>query len=159
MQECRFNLFTPHICRKFATNTIPRALRWHYSTGPDNSGVGDARANACEIVAWRFLTRLSEREAVEFCLYEIPDPKQKSVFLRDAPDLGESNERTALLPSSSSGEAPGSRPDTLRGASQRRTQLIQSLSKLLTTGRHTYNMALNQYINSQECKQPHPDMR
>ncbi|ETS83610.1 hypothetical protein PFICI_05486 [Pestalotiopsis fici W106-1] len=106
------------------------ALRWHYSTGPDSSGVGDARANACEIVAWRFLTRLSEREAVEFCLYEIPDPKQKSIFLRNAPDLGESNERTALLPSSSSNEHPGSRPDTLRGASQRRTQLIQSLSKL-----------------------------
>lgn len=29
------------------------------------------RANACEIVAWRFLARQSERDAVDYCLYEI----------------------------------------------------------------------------------------
>lgn len=51
------------------------ALKWHYghysSMGSDK-GLMDARANSCEIVAWRFLTHLSEREAVDFCLYEIP---------------------------------------------------------------------------------------
>ncbi|KAI4601024.1 hypothetical protein KJ359_012211 [Pestalotiopsis sp. 9143b] len=118
------------------------ALRWHYGTGPDNTGLGDARANACEIVAWRFLTRLSEREAVEFCLYEIPDPRHKSVLARNAPDLGESNERTALLQSSSSNghdhASEHHRQDVIKGGSQRRTQLIQSLSKL------TMSMTLDQ---------------
>ena len=51
-----------------------RALRWHYSVQSDLKGLTEARANACEIVAWRYLTRLSEREAVDLCLFEIPDP-------------------------------------------------------------------------------------
>lgn len=48
------------------------ALKWHYGAASDDRGVSEARASACEIVAWRFLTHLSEREAVDFCLYEIP---------------------------------------------------------------------------------------
>lgn len=34
--------------------------------------MNETRANACEIVAWRFLARISERDAVEYCLYELP---------------------------------------------------------------------------------------
>lgn len=75
---------------------------------------------------------MSEREAVEFCLYEIPDATERDVANRDTPDSGESNERTALLgssrPTSSSGS--DSRPSNLLAGSQRRTQLMQSLSKL-----------------------------
>ncbi|CRJ99956.1 hypothetical protein BN1723_008722, partial [Verticillium longisporum] len=54
------------------------ALRWHYATEGDsyNRNLAEARADACEIVAWRFLTRLSEREAVAFCLYDIPDNQE-----------------------------------------------------------------------------------
>ncbi|KAK6087579.1 ion transporter [Seiridium cupressi] len=123
-----------HLAARVTNPTIVNALlalRWHYGTGPDERGLGDARANACEIVAWRFLTRLSEREAVEFCLYEIPDPEEASIASRDAPDRGESNERTALLSSSTTPtDDPETRPGTLRAGSQRRSQLMQSLSRL-----------------------------
>ncbi|KAJ6780349.1 hypothetical protein PWT90_06544 [Aphanocladium album] len=36
--------------------------------------LSESRSAACEIVAWRFLARLSDADAVRFCLYEIPDP-------------------------------------------------------------------------------------
>ncbi|KAK8029109.1 ion transporter [Apiospora marii] len=114
------------------------ALRWHYGMSNDGRGLGEARANACEIVAWRFLTRLSEREAVEYCLYEIPDPSEScgSFQQGDCADQGESNERTALLGGGSSTERPRSRRrsehDSSSGkmGSQRRSQLLQSISKL-----------------------------
>ncbi|KAI1804965.1 hypothetical protein F4811DRAFT_570602 [Daldinia bambusicola] len=112
------------------------ALRWHYGSISDGRGVGEARANACEIVAWRFLTRLSEREAVEFCLYEIPDSTQKDTPAPEEPaDGGESNERTALLHRPSRSPSPDRRSDS-RFGSARRSQLIQSISKL-TMSRHT----------------------
>ncbi|KAI0600080.1 ion transporter [Biscogniauxia sp. FL1348] len=109
------------------------ALRWHYGAVNDGRGVSEARANACEIVAWRFLTRLSEREVVEFCLYEIPDgcndrtPAANEVGL----EAGESHEQTALLaspsgfPHDTERESAHSRSGTLR-----RNQLFQSVSKL-----------------------------
>ncbi|RDA85915.1 hypothetical protein CP532_2696 [Ophiocordyceps camponoti-leonardi (nom. inval.)] len=50
-----------------------RALRWHYAADHAHVGLNQTRSNACEIVAWRFLARLSEQEAMDFCLYEIPD--------------------------------------------------------------------------------------
>ncbi|KAL1888105.1 hypothetical protein Sste5346_009792 [Sporothrix stenoceras] len=52
------------------------ALKWHYGAASGDRSLCEARANACEIVAWRFLTHLSEREAVDFCLYEIPGTKK-----------------------------------------------------------------------------------
>ncbi|KAK8011441.1 ion transporter [Apiospora arundinis] len=116
------------------------ALRWHYGTSNDGRGLGESRANACEIVAWRFLTRLSEREAVEYCLYEIPDPSDScsSSQQGDCADQGESNERTALLADSSAHAHAHARPrrpsehaaGSAKLGSQRRSQLIQSISKL-----------------------------
>ncbi|KAI0175823.1 hypothetical protein GGR52DRAFT_538299 [Hypoxylon sp. FL1284] len=111
------------------------ALRWHYGAINDGRGISEARANACEIVAWRFLTRLSEREAVDFCLYEIPDTYEEGDPFRDGDpaDRGESNEQTALL-----GHLAGhSSPDRNRfSGSLRRNQLLQSVSKL-TMSRQT----------------------
>ncbi|KAI1767255.1 hypothetical protein GGR53DRAFT_482761 [Hypoxylon sp. FL1150] len=109
------------------------ALRWHYGAVNDGRGIGEARANACEIVAWRFLTRLSEREAVDFCLYEIPDNCENDVSDAEAPaDGGESNERTALLSHASRSSSPDRNqfPGSLR-----RNQLFLSVSKL-TMSRH-----------------------
>ncbi|XDG07259.1 hypothetical protein ABKA04_006874 [Annulohypoxylon sp. FPYF3050] len=85
------------------------ALRWHYGAINDGRGISEARANACEIVAWRFLTRLSEREAVEFCLYEIPDEAEEanpSANGNGPADGGESNERTSLLHHASRSSSP-----------------------------------------------------
>lgn len=36
-----------------------------------------ARASACEYVAWRFTSNLSEREAIDYLLYELPSNKSK----------------------------------------------------------------------------------
>ncbi|CAJ2512422.1 Uu.00g054370.m01.CDS01 [Anthostomella pinea] len=116
------------------------ALRWHYGAINDGRGVSEARANACEIVAWRFLTRLSEREAVEFCLYEIPDDcDQVNSNGQECADGGESNERTALLGGTAGPSGPEDRPDPHRTGSTRRDQLAQSVSKL-TMSRHASSM-------------------
>lgn len=50
------------------------ALKTHFSAleSDDDRGVNEARGYACEIVAWRFVTHLSEREAIDFLLYELP---------------------------------------------------------------------------------------
>ncbi|KAI0397779.1 hypothetical protein F5Y17DRAFT_454663 [Xylariaceae sp. FL0594] len=117
-----------------------RALRWHYGTMTDGRGLCDARANACEIVAWRFLTRLSERDVVEFCLYEIPDPSDADDELADEETSveREGNERTALLGRSPSSSASPRRPGHLteaRRGSVRRSQLLASVPKL-TMSRH-----------------------
>ncbi|OAQ99385.1 hypothetical protein LLEC1_05176 [Akanthomyces lecanii] len=47
-----------------------RALKWHYDTDRQqhDQTLSDARASACEIVAWRFLARLSDADALRFCL-------------------------------------------------------------------------------------------
>lgn len=55
-------------------------LKWHFSSlDPtiDDRGLSATRAKACEIVAWRFLARLSERDVVDFCLYELPHSDSK----------------------------------------------------------------------------------
>lgn len=50
-------------------------MKWHYDTDRHDQTLSDTRASACEIVAWRFLARLPDADAVRFCLYEIPAPR------------------------------------------------------------------------------------
>ncbi|KAH7116085.1 hypothetical protein B0J11DRAFT_117124 [Dendryphion nanum] len=50
------------------------ALKVHFVSqeeASDEPGVNEARGFACEFVAWQFLTSLSEREAIEYLLYEL----------------------------------------------------------------------------------------
>lgn len=107
-----------------------RALKWHYALDRDNQGLGEARSNACEIVAWRFLTRHSEREAVTFCLYEIPDRKktkaQQQQQLAIDPEAGE---RAPLLPRVLA-TFDGSSPSAPAGSTSKKIQLLSSLSRL-----------------------------
>ncbi|KAH7035642.1 uncharacterized protein B0I36DRAFT_421347 [Microdochium trichocladiopsis] len=129
-----------HVTNPAIVNAL-LALRWHYGAGNDESHVSEARANACEIVAWRFLTRLSEREAVEFCLYEIPEDCPSGAVslhgdLADPEDGTPRDERTALLGhhhtnNGSMGHSrPDERPAHAVAGSMRRSQLLQSVSKL-----------------------------
>ncbi|KAI0433622.1 ion transporter [Xylaria sp. FL1042] len=117
------------------------ALKWHYGTISDSKGLSDARANACEIVAWRFLTRLSEREVVDFCLYEIPDPcdRDNTSVDEECAVEGETDEQTALLGGTVPSSEPYHRPDRLsevrRSSIRRRSQLFESVTKL-TMSRH-----------------------
>ena len=50
-----------------------RVLKWHFaSLEDDDHGVNQSRGYACEIVAWRFLTHLSQHELIDHLLCELP---------------------------------------------------------------------------------------
>ncbi|KAF2796726.1 hypothetical protein K505DRAFT_237110 [Melanomma pulvis-pyrius CBS 109.77] len=89
------------------------ALKSHFSLleeASDEPGVNEARGYACEYVAWQFLTHLSERESIDFLLYELPpaplaSEQQDAELGYDAPQNGntrhESSEESPLLLNSS----------------------------------------------------------
>lgn len=83
-------------------------------------------------MAWRFLTHLSEREAVEFCLYEIPEPDESDddeQFVYDEENgHGPSNEETSLLRGRNSASSLSSNPRRTSG--NQRRNLAQALSRL-----------------------------
>ena len=55
-------------------------LKWHYGQADiDDRGIATTRACACEIVAWRFLSHLSEREALDHLLYELVPPEDHAL--------------------------------------------------------------------------------
>ncbi|EME40467.1 hypothetical protein DOTSEDRAFT_55680 [Dothistroma septosporum NZE10] len=62
------------------------ALKWHFSaleTG-DDRGINETRGLACELVAWRFVTHLTQRETIDFLCYDLPPPRKPQ-------NLGEGN--------------------------------------------------------------------
>ncbi|RDA95049.1 hypothetical protein CP533_2156 [Ophiocordyceps camponoti-saundersi (nom. inval.)] len=101
------------------------ALRWHYAADHAHVGLNQTRSNACEIVAWRFLSRLSEQEAMDFCLYEIPDDDHDD----DAPPQrdNEDLETAPLLPRATF-------QSYAVGSSAKRIQLQGSLHHLTAEG-------------------------
>lgn len=115
-----------------------RALKWHYGAAQEDKSINDARANAAEIVAWRFLTHLCEREIVDYCLYEIPDPEQDPGT--DSPhdeetgrQSGDADENTALLAqmlTSTVRSAKSARSAVTNNGSNKRYQLLRSISRL-----------------------------
>lgn len=62
--------------------------------GSDDSGTWEARGFACEIVAWRFLTHLSEKEAIDYLLHELPKPNSSSQESLDSDDSGPGRPRS-----------------------------------------------------------------
>lgn len=96
-------------------------LKWHFSTlEADDRGLNETRANACEIIAWRFLAQVSERDAIDFCLYELP-PVQENA------DDDQVDEHTQLLLQSRTRGTlalPSARPVS------RRVELLRSLTGL-----------------------------
>ncbi|KAJ2901831.1 Calcium channel-like protein [Zalerion maritima] len=122
-------------CTNRAIVSALLALRWHYVTDREHRGLSEARGNACEIVAWRFLTRLSEREAVDYCLYEIPGKEAL-----DATSLMSSNtflfydeETTEFSPLLGNTTGDGRRLDGSgrpAAVSNRRAELMQAIPKL-----------------------------
>jgi len=65
-----------------------RALKGHFMVleADDNRGIYETRGYACEYVAWRFVTRLSGREAIDFLLYELPPASPLAPPQRDEED-------------------------------------------------------------------------
>lgn len=86
-------------------------MKWHFSNVEnDDRGVFETRGFACEIVAWRFLTHLSEHELIDYLLSAVPpvlpaseassdpeeDPISRPVSTRMASNE-QLNERSRLL--------------------------------------------------------------
>jgi hypothetical protein len=92
--------------------------------------LNDARANGCEIVAWRFLTHLSEREAVDYCLYEIPDPDLVDSASPTDEEDGEPDEHSALLAQTMSSTNSLTRKALSQTGSSKRNLLLSSISRL-----------------------------
>ncbi|KAJ8116680.1 hypothetical protein ONZ43_g4386 [Nemania bipapillata] len=93
------------------------ALKWHYGAIPD------------------------EREVVDFCLYEIPDPCNKGNAPSDEEYAagGGNDERTALLGGNNIPSEVSHHVSDARRGSVRRSQLFESVSKL-TMSRHASSM-------------------
>jgi hypothetical protein len=108
---------------------VPSALKWHYGSINEDKGLNEARANACEIVAWRFLTHLSEREAVDYCLYEIPDPRDSDQSPTDEEEAT-IDEQSALLGQALQGTVNSARQALSQSGSNKRNMLLQSISRL-----------------------------
>jgi len=104
-------------------------LKWHFSTlEADDRGINETRANACEIVAWRFLSRISERDAVDFCLYELPAPSvlpETTDIPHDDPDA---DEHSSLLPQFRASNTPTT--PTRPPSSRKRMELLRSISQI-----------------------------
>ena len=87
--------------------TTRRALKSHFATleeASDEPGVNEARGYACEFVAWQFLTNLTERDAIDLLLHELPQASSAAGTPQEAengthvqPSNGSTNERTPLL--------------------------------------------------------------
>uniref|UniRef100_A0A0D2XWT1 Calcium channel YVC1-like C-terminal transmembrane domain-containing protein n=1 Tax=Fusarium oxysporum (strain Fo5176) TaxID=660025 RepID=A0A0D2XWT1_FUSOF len=113
------------------------ALKWHYASSSEHRTLGESRADACEIVAWRFLTRLSEREAVNYCLYEIHDLDDENEAQAQVAGNGhtgdeEAGENAPLLSHLRSIDNRRRGPGPA-GSSMKRNQLLSSLSRLTMT--------------------------
>lgn len=106
------------------------ALKWHYGAITEDKGLNEARANACEIVAWRFLTHLSEREAVDYCLYEIPDSKCPDSQSPTDEEEAAVDEHSALLGQAIQGTANSARRALSQSGNNKRNLLLHSISRL-----------------------------
>lgn len=100
-------------------------MKWHFSTlDVDDHRLNETRAYVCEITAWRFLTQISERDAVDFCLYELPEvtasAEENHVTVEEGVD-----EQTSLLPQFRAQDVPASAKSVTK-----RQELLRSISHI-----------------------------
>ena len=71
-------------------------LKWHFNALPNyGRGVNETRGLACELIAWRYLTYLSERDVLDYVLYDLP--------ASDAPARVEDEEAGQAFPTENGG--------------------------------------------------------
>jgi len=126
-------------------------LKWHFSTlEADDRGLNETRANACEIVAWRFLSRISERDAVDFCLYELPKPDTCQENGSETNETIEATEHSSLLPQFRANDTP--RTPT-RPTSSKRAELLRSVSHIGGVFAHEDGGQDDEYVTSKDYYQ------
>ena len=92
---------TPYVACQFLT-LKDRILKGEFASveQQDAHGINDARGNACEIVAWRFLMHLPVAELMDYLLHELPpvsfDPRSYHEVETDT-ENEDTTERAALL--------------------------------------------------------------
>ncbi|KAI9641749.1 hypothetical protein NHQ30_009605 [Ciborinia camelliae] len=129
----KIRILVEHLVENVTNPAIINAiltLKWHFSTlDVDDRGINETRASACEIVAWRFLSRVSERDAVDFCLYELPlPPLQRSTDgAAEEPDEGQATEHSTLLPQFRGRDSP---PGTRPTSQNKKTELLRTISHM-----------------------------
>ncbi|KKA31015.1 hypothetical protein TD95_005217 [Thielaviopsis punctulata] len=111
------------------------ALKWHYDAQDEDRGISLSRGYACEIVAWRFLSQLSVKEAVDFCLHEIDNDDDSENEEHNSVSVyhdEEANEVSPLIASPNSYGSTASRRCAVArpGSSSKRYQLVGALSRL-----------------------------
>ncbi|KAG9247684.1 hypothetical protein BJ878DRAFT_491316 [Calycina marina] len=128
----KIRILVDHLVLNVTNSALINALltlKWHFNTlDIDDRGLNETRANACEIAAWRFLSRISERDAVEFCLYELPKPDSDSDSDAEAAKL-QPTEHSSLLPQFRANESSTSSTPT-RPPRGRRDELLRSVSHI-----------------------------
>lgn len=122
-------------CENQAVVNALLALKWHYAVDDENQqGLGPTRSNACEIVAWRFLTRFPERVALDYCLYEIPDVQIAGQVgtpaVMPSQDPEDNAELAPLLSRFAARTDRRNSASAPAGSTAKRTQLLSSLSRL-----------------------------
>ncbi|KAF7947985.1 hypothetical protein EAE96_009054 [Botrytis aclada] len=130
----KIRILVEHLVENVTNPAIINAiltLKWHFSTldVTDDRGINETRASACEIVAWRFLSRVSERDAVDFCLYELPSPNlQRSTDgAAEEPEESQATEHSTLLPQFRERDSP---PGTRPPSRNKKTELLRSISHM-----------------------------
>lgn len=98
--------------KHFPTDGFHRALKWHFSQleDEDDRGINHTRGLACELVAWRFVTHLTEREAIDYLCYELPasdstKSQRNGSMVRTDEETADTTERVPLLDGAEEAEA------------------------------------------------------
>ncbi|WPH04616.1 Hypothetical protein R9X50_00750800 [Acrodontium crateriforme] len=84
------------------------ALKWHFTAAEDDDGRGinQTRGLACELVAWRYVTHLNQKETIDALCLELPTKKARTASAvsssrpyvgNDLPGANGETERTPLL--------------------------------------------------------------
>jgi hypothetical protein len=89
----------------------------------DDRGINETRANACEIVAWRFLSKISERDAVDYCFYELPETGENAAGGVEGTSENGATETSSLLPQFRARDS-----SALNRPTSKRVDLLRSVS-------------------------------
>ncbi|KAJ8060205.1 hypothetical protein OCU04_010549 [Sclerotinia nivalis] len=129
----KIRILVEHLVENVTNPAIINAiltLKWHFSTlDVDDRGINETRASACEIVAWRFLSRISERDAVDFCLYELPLPtlQRSTDGAAEEAEESQATEHSTLLPQFRERDSP---PSTRPPSQNKKNELLRSISHM-----------------------------
>lgn len=111
------------------------ALKAHFAAleeSSDEPGVNEARGYACEYVAWQFVTSLTERDTIDYLLYELqpsatPNGPDSNIQREQEDEIAPVTESSALLGGGHTSSYFGS--DTLHSSTASASKLDEFTSQ------------------------------